>query len=101
MSILSLTSMRRSFSTAAGGGARGMDAGIAHRATVQGGITIKTFPLFIERYHQAGRMTIVSIVGEDAHGTTSEYLSSRFIKTGITGKGTGIGRSKTIGVSRR
>jgi hypothetical protein len=45
-------------------------------------------------------MTTGTIVGEDINGTTSEYLTSNFNRTGGAGKRTGIGRSSKRGVSR-
>ena len=49
---------------------------------------------------RVGGMTTENIVGEDINGTTSEYLSNKFNKTGKAGKETDIGRSKIPGVSR-
>jgi hypothetical protein len=45
-------------------------------------------------------MTTGSIVGEGGNGTTSEYPSNKFTKTGTTGKETDIGRGKIHGAFR-
>jgi hypothetical protein len=92
--------MWTSFSTVAGGGVRGKGVGIARKTIVRVGSIIKTFPLFIERYPQAGGMTTGSIVGEGGNGTTNEYPSNKFTKTGTTGKRIDIGRGKIHGASR-
>jgi hypothetical protein len=92
--------MWTSFSGMVGGGVRGKGDGIARGTIVQVGAIIKTFHLFIERYHQVGRMTTGIIVGEGINGTTSEYLTNNFNGTGATGKRAGIGRSKILGVSK-
>jgi hypothetical protein len=92
--------MWTSFSTVAGGGVRGKGVGIARKTIVRVGSIIKTFPLFIERYPQAGGMTIGSIVGEGDNGTTTEYPSNKFTKTGTTGKETDIGKSRITGAFR-
>jgi hypothetical protein len=83
-----------------GGGARGKGAGIARDTMIQVGATINTFHLFIEGYLQVGGMTTGIIVGEDSHGTTSEYLTSNFNRTGRAGKRANIGRKKMVGVSK-
>jgi hypothetical protein len=98
--MLFLTQMWIYFSTVAGGGVHGMGAGIARKAIIQAGPTIKAFPLFTERSPPAGGMTTGSAAGAAIHGTTREYHISRFNKTGVAGKKTNIGRSKTPGVSR-
>src|SRR4030067_1396584 len=100
MSMQSLTWMWTSFSTMVGGGVRGKGAGIARGTIVQVGVTIETFHLFIEGYHQVGGMTIGSIVGEGINGTTSEYLTNNFNGTGATGERASIGRGKILGVSK-
>ena len=43
-------------------------------------------------------MTTENIVGEDVLGTTNEYLTNNFDRTGIAGKKTGIGKNKELGV---
>jgi len=83
-----------------GGGVRGKDVGIAHSTTTQGGATIKAFHLFMEGYPQAGGMTTGIIVGEGIGGTTNEYLTNKFNKTGGAGNRLSIGRSKIRGVSK-
>ena len=82
-----------------GGGVRGKDVGIAHGTTTQVGPTIKAFHLFIEGYPQAGGMTTGIIVGKGINGTTNEYLTNKFNRTGGAGKMMGTGRSKNLGVS--
>jgi hypothetical protein len=81
-----------------GGGVRGKDVGIAHGTTTQVGPTIIEFPLFIQKYPQAGGMTTGIITGEGIRGTISEYLTNKFNKTGRAGKRTSIGRSNKRGV---
>jgi len=83
-----------------GGGVRGKGAGIAHETITQVGSTIKGSRPFIEGYHQVGGMTTGITVGGDISGTTNEYLTSKFNKTGGAGKRAGIGRSNRLGVSR-
>ena len=90
--------MWTSFSTMVGGGVRGKGDGIARRTIVQVGATIETFHLFIEGYHQVGGMTTGNIVGEDVLGTTNEYLTNNFDRTGLAGKKTGIGKNQELGV---
>jgi hypothetical protein len=45
-----------------------------------------------------GGATTGNIVGEDVRGTISEYLTSKFNRTGAIGKRTDIGRSSKPGV---
>jgi hypothetical protein len=56
--------------------------------------------LFIERYPQAGGMTIEIVVGKGSNGTTNEYPTNKFNRIIVAGKRTNIGR-KIIGVSIR
>src|SRR5208337_4193779 len=84
----------------AGGGVRGKDVGIAHGTTTQVGPTIKGSHLFMQEYRQAGGMTTGTIAGKGISGTTNEYLSNKFSRTGRAGKIAGIGRSNKLGVSR-
>jgi hypothetical protein len=97
--MLSLAWMRTSFSTVAGGGVRGMAAGIARGAMIQVGATIAVAHLFPAGYPQVGGMTTGKIAGEGVNGTTKQYPISKFKRTGGTGKGISIGRKKIIGVS--
>jgi hypothetical protein len=83
-----------------GGGVRGKGAGFAHGNIAQVGSTIKAFHLFMQGYPQVGGMTTGSIIGEGIHGTTNEYLTNNFKRTGAAGKKTGIGRSNKLGVSK-
>jgi hypothetical protein len=92
--------MRISFSTVAGGGVRGKVNGIAHGTMIQVGVTIVGVHLFIEVYPQAGGMTIGRIVGKGINGINRGCPTIKFNKTGGTGKGISIGRSKIVGVSR-
>jgi hypothetical protein len=92
--------MWTSFSTVAGGGVRGKDAGIAHITMTQVGVTIEVSHLFMPGYRQAGGMTTGIIVGKDIDGTTSGYITNNFIGTGTTGKRAGIGRSNKPGVCK-
>ena len=84
----------------AGGGVRGRDIGIARGAMVQVGPTIEACPPFIEKYLQAGGMTIGGINGKGINGTTNSYLTSKFSGTGRVGKRAGIGKRNKLGVSR-
>jgi hypothetical protein len=54
----------------------------------------------MEGYRQVGGMTTEIIVGEDIHGTTSEYLTNKSNKTGAPGNRADIGKSKIPGVSK-
>jgi hypothetical protein len=45
-------------------------------------------------------MTTGIVAGEDNHGTTSEYLTSKYKGTGAAGKSPTIGRSSKPGVSK-
>jgi len=92
--------MWTSFSTVVGGGARGKGDGIARGTIIQVGATMTTRQLFIEGYHQVGEMTIGSVVGKGISGTTNEYLTNKFNRTGAAGKRTDIGRSKIPGASK-
>jgi hypothetical protein len=83
-----------------GGGVSGKDVGIVRGTIIQAGATIEMFHLFIEGSLQAGGMTTGISVGEGINGTTSEYLTNKFNKTGRAGKITGIGRSNKLGVSK-
>jgi hypothetical protein len=83
-----------------GGGVHGKDAGIAHETITQVGSTIKGSRPFIEGYPQAGEMTTGITVGEDINGTTNEYLTSKFNKTGGAGRRANIGRINKRGVSK-
>ena len=83
-----------------GGGVHGKDAGIAHETITQVGSTIKESRPFIEVFHQVGEMITGIIVGEGISGTTSEYLTSKFNKTGGAGRRANIGRINKRGVSK-
>jgi hypothetical protein len=83
-----------------GGGVRGKENGTARGAMIQVGATIEGLHLFIEVYPQVGGMTIGKIVGKGINGTTKEYPTNKFKKTGGAGKKISIGRSKIVGVSR-
>jgi hypothetical protein len=98
--MLSLMSMRTSFSTAAGGGVRGMEDGIARGAMIQVGVTIEVAHLFTAVYPRIGRTITGRIAGEVINGISKEYLTMKFKKTGGVGKRISIGRNKTIGVSK-
>ncbi|OGP90269.1 MAG: hypothetical protein A2031_08855 [Deltaproteobacteria bacterium RBG_19FT_COMBO_43_11] len=86
------------FSMAAGGGARGKDAGIAHSVMIQVGATIEALHLFIEVYHQVGEMITGNAVGKGSNGNINEYLTSKFNRIGTNGKRINIGKNKIIGV---
>jgi hypothetical protein len=83
-----------------GGGVRGKDAGTARITMIQVGATIEGVHLFTEVYPQVGGMTTWKIVGKGIRGTNKEFPTSKFNKTGGTGKGIIIGRNKIIGVSK-
>jgi len=83
-----------------GGGVRGKDAGIAHGTMTQVGSIIKALRRSIDRYPQVGGMTTGVIGGEGIRGITNEYLTNKFNGTGASGKREGIGKSKTLGVSK-
>jgi hypothetical protein len=89
-----------SFSTVAGGGVRGKVNGTARGTMIQVGATIVGVHLFIEVYPQVGGVTTGRIVGKEINGINKGYPTSKFNKTGGTGKGISIGRSKIVGVSR-
>jgi hypothetical protein len=86
-------------STAAIGGVRGKGDGIAHRAIVQAGATMKERHLFMEVYPPVGEMITGSVVGGGMNGINKEFPTSKFSKTGKAGKETDIGRGKIPGVS--
>jgi hypothetical protein len=81
-----------------GGGDRGKGAGIDRETIIQVGATIRTFHLFIERYHEVGGTIIKTIVGKIINGTPNEYPIRKFNETGANGKRTDIGRSRILGV---
>jgi hypothetical protein len=83
-----------------GGGVHGKGDGTARITMIQVGATIEELHLFKEAYPPVGGMTTGRIVGKGIHGINKEYLTSKFNKTGGTGKGIIIGRSKIVGVSR-
>ena len=98
--MLFLMWTRTSFSTAAGGGVRGMEDGIARGAMIQVGTTIEVAHLFTAVYPRIGRIITGRIAGEGISGINKEYLTMKFKKTGGVGKRISIGRNKTIGVSK-
>jgi len=67
---------------------------------IQVGVTIEGVHLFIEVYPQIGGIITGIIVGKGINGINKEYPTSKFNKTGGTGKGIIIGRNKIIGVSK-
>ena len=83
-----------------GGGVHGEGTGTAHMTIVRVGFTIEAFQPFMHGYPQIGGLITGSIVGEGIHGTTNEYLIMSFIITGKAGKRAGIGKNKTLGVSK-
>ena len=83
-----------------GGGVLGKGAGIAHGTMAQVGLTTDAFHLFMYGYPQVGGMITGSVVGAGIHGTTNEYLISSFGQTGKAGKSAGIGKRKSLGVSK-
>ena len=92
--------MRTFFSTVVGGGVRGKGSGTDRGTIIQVGATIEGVHLFTEVYPQVGGMTTGKIVGKGINGTTKQYPTMKFNATGGHGKGTSIGRDKTVGVSK-
>jgi len=97
--MLSLTWTQTFFSMAAGGGVHGKGNGTARITMIRVGDTIGGVHLFIEAYPPVGGMTTGKIVGKGINGINKEYPTSKFNKTGETGKKTSTGRNKIIGVS--
>ena len=97
--MLFLTWMRTSFSTAAGGGVRGKDAGTVRITMIQAGDIIVGLQLFIEVSPQIGGITTGRIVGKEINGINKECLTSKSSRTGEDGRKIIIGRNKIIGVS--
>jgi hypothetical protein len=52
----------------------------------------------MEAYHWVGEIITGIIFGEDILGTTAEYLTMNFDRTGEAGKGTDTGETSEIGV---
>jgi hypothetical protein len=74
------------FSMAAGGGVHGKGNGTARITMIRVGDTIGGVHLFIEAYPPVGGMTTGKIVGKGINGINKEYPTSKFNKTGETGK---------------
>ena len=85
---------------AAGGGVRGKENGTARITMIQVGAIIKELRLFIEVYPRIGGITTGRIVGECVNGINKKYPTSKFSRTGRTGRKISIGRNKIIGVSK-
>lgn len=92
-----LTRVWTSFSTVAGGGARGKAAGIAHGTITQVGPTMEEPRIFIDRYRQAGGIITGIVAGTDINGIISGFLRNRYSRTGEAGKRTGTGNGKIPG----
>jgi hypothetical protein len=90
---------RNYFFTTAGGGVPGKGAGTAHITMTEVGFITSVFHFFIETFPAVGGMITGIICGEDIGGTISEYLITNCNTIGRVGKKTGIGKSKTTGVS--
>jgi hypothetical protein len=100
MSTLFLISRRRSFSSTVGGGVPGRGDGTDHGNIVQGGFTIKKFPLFMPRSTRDGDMITGTVAGRATPGIFNRFLTINFNKTGAVGKEIDIGKSNKHGVSR-
>jgi hypothetical protein len=86
-------------SPAAGGGVRGKDAGTDQGTMTEVGLIIVMLHLFMQICIRDGEMITEIIGGEGISGTISGYLTGILIAIGRVGKKTGIGKSKTTGVS--
>jgi len=84
-----------SFSSAAGGGVRGTDAGTVHVTTTEDGLFIIGPPIFIKTFLRAGEITTEIEAGKDTAGTIEEYPLTNSNATGRTGKETDIGSINT------
>ena len=100
MSMLSLTWMWTFISTVAGGGVHGEGTGTAHGTMTPVGAIIKGSHPFMAGYRPVGGMTTGIIVGKGIGGTTNEYLTNKFNRTGGAGKRAGVGRRNKPGVSK-
>jgi hypothetical protein len=87
------------FFTAVGGGVPGKGAGTAHITMIEVGLITSMFHFFTEISIRVGGMITGIIGGKDISGTISGYLSANCNVIGRVGKKTGIGKSKTTGVS--
>jgi hypothetical protein len=83
-----------------GGGVPGKGNGTARITMIQVGAIIEELHLFIEVYPRIGGITTGRIVGKEINGINKECLTSKFNRTGRTGKKISIGRNKIIGVSK-
>ena len=82
-----------------GGGVPGKAAGTAHITMTEVGLITGEFHFFTEISVRAGGMITGIIGGKDISGTISGYLIANCNGIGRVGKKTGIGKSKTTGVS--
>jgi hypothetical protein len=85
---------------AAGGGVPGKGNGTVRITMIQAGATIAGVRLFIEVYPRIGGITTGRIVGKEINGTTKQYPTSKFSRTGEDGRRIIIGRNKITRVSR-
>jgi len=92
--------MRRYFFTKAGGGVRGKVAGIVPGTMTEVGRIIAVSRLFTGIFLHAGGMITGIICGGDRGGNINEYPIEICNGTGIPGKKTDIGKSKTPGEYR-
>lgn len=75
-------------------------AGIARIIMTGAGFIIGLFPVFILMWIQVGEGTTENVIGTGTHGTTNEYLTIKFNRTGEAGKRIGIGKNSKLGASR-
>jgi hypothetical protein len=98
--------MWTSFSGMAGGGVFGRVVGIVHIIMTGVGFIMTESQAFILMYTRAGENSTDTITGTDARGTTKEFLTGDFTRTGRagmmidTGKGEGPGASRDTGLDR-
>lgn len=98
--MLFLTYKTKYISSAAGGGARGRDAGTARGIMTAAGWLTASPRLSIKQFLRAGEMIIETAAGEDTPGNMKKYLMTGCIKTGGPGTTIDIGKEKGHGMCR-
>ncbi len=95
------------FSGVAIGGVHGKVVGIARLITTGAGLIMVMPPVSIMMWNQVGEDSITTMIGMGTRGTTNEFLTETFDRTGVAGtmidigKGTELGASRTINLDQR
>ena len=88
------------FSGVVGGGVYGRVFGTVHTIITGVGVIIAVFQFSTLMCTQAGESATETIIGMGTVGTTNEFLTNGFTRTGMAGTMIDIGKGTELGASR-